>query len=210
MSELGLGLPSTIESWAVTVGEITVAASFIFLAYEYRNARIQRREDKIAQAEEEKIKHDQMYQECNNQYYKLLDQQMNDSTLEKLYDDMDIGDYKYWEKINGDPEQEKLYNFAERIYYLCGRVHHLKSMDVIDSSSGQWEEWDEWTNLLITSKIFRGVHYDANTAIQTDFGKHVNASLKNLAKSKQLEDYIVEHIKNTPDSCDCKACKPQK
>ena len=208
-------LPTNVEEWVNTVGGITVSAGFIFLILEYRNALKQRQEDKAEQIrqdrirkEQEKIQHDEALQQCNDQYYDILNKLMDDSTLEEFYDGMEIGDYKYWKKIDGDSKKEKIYNFAERVYYLCGRVHYLQAMGRIDPSSGQWEEWDEWIKLLITSEMFRGVHFDSNHPTQTDFGKHVDYLIKKLAQEKNLvfEKPFDEYVAKIKNSCMCKAC----
>lgn len=54
--------PKTVTDWATIIGELAVGAGFIFLILEYRNARIQRREDKDTRREEEKLRRDEEMQ----------------------------------------------------------------------------------------------------------------------------------------------------
>lgn len=199
--------PATIVDWATTIGELAVGAGFIFLISEYRNARIQRREDRDARKEEEKLRHDEEFQKCKAQYYEALNKLIGDPSLGKFYDEMDTKGWGYWNELKRDPEKEKIYSFAEYIYYLCKRVHYLRATDWINSD--QWKEWDEWIEDLVTSKTFRGVHVDTNEESPTDFGKHVDRHMKKLKDEKQLDfgERINNYIKNKSSHCECKVCK---
>lgn len=202
--------PETFTDWATITGELAVGAGFIFLILEYRNARIQRREDNKARKEEEKLRHDEEFQKCKAQYYEALNKLIDDPALGKFYDEMDTKGWGYWNELKRDPEKEKIYSFAEYIYYLCRRVHYLRSIRWIDSN--QWNEWDGWIEDLVTSKTFRGVHVDSNEKFPTDFGKHVDSHLKKLKDEKQLDfgESVNNYIKKIPSHCECKVCKKIK
>lgn len=233
---LGIHFPTDIKGWITTIAEITIAVGFIFLILEYKTARKDRQIDKARHQDEE-------LEKCDNQYYEMLAEAIEDPTLGEIFIEMDLGEPSYYKKISAstikqnddsstkqkEPDQaistkQKLYNFAERIYYLCGRVHYLTSQGYLKRDSYRWKDWDQWIGSLMTSETFRGVHIDAfRRTPDLDFVKHYDNHLKKwaaghkpdpkieLAKTNidSYEKFLWDHVEKIPDSCKCTVCDPK-
>ena len=218
--------PTDVKGVITTVAEITIAVGFLFLIAEYKNARKQRHEDTVQHYVDE-------MQKCSTEYYEMLSTMMSNPVLLKFYEEMDYQEHSYWKKISRDSEKKELstitrqqiYDLAERTYYLCGRVHYLRSITDIDYITKEWDSWDAWIAHLLTSKTFRGFHVDLNYEVRTDFGKHVDKHLKALANKptnffpenelkteadKNYKTHFEEYLKGISPNCECSVCIKNK
>lgn len=222
-------LPTEIEGWANTIGQIAVAVSFIFLILEYKNARKERRSDEQERKYQIQKQNEDELQECDDQYYDILSSTMADTSLTALYDEYQLKESFYWLTLGKDTAKRKIYEITERIYFLCSRVHYLQAKGRIDDPN-RWNEWDSWIELLVTSKTFRGVHFDAQSNQNTpDFGKHVDWHIKKLINKlseknisifskeelsdKNLNEYrkrVESHMETIDDVCTCQACQKRQ